>query len=450
MRAKLGFALSLFLFAGMAFGADQAPKTWLAAPSPEAHRTGLIHDAKVFKNVKRESMSKKAVTLPDHFDWRDVSPGLTPVKDQGNCGSCWAFGSTGVLENVLKLTGVPQLLAEQWMVSCNKSGWSCNGGNIAFDMFVNPGSVSQDQYPYTATDSACKSGLKYGEKILSWALVDGQGVPAALDIAKAIYLYGPVTAAVTADSNFQAYNSGIFNSCNSGQTNHLIDLVGFDIPGQYWILRNSWGTGWGEKGYMRIKWNCSSVGEEAAFINFRLTPTPTPGPGPTPTPTPTPGAPTCTLTAAPAEIQPSQSSTLTITGSKDAVSATIGTTAVAVNGGHIAVSPASTTVYTGKVHGSGILEGTCQATVSVKQPCTPTPIAVISPATQTVKIRHAATLSAKTQSGQTYLWKSNNSSQTWTTSKITVYPTRKGVLNFTLTTTTKCGKAVATATVVVR
>ena len=273
------FLIPALLCTTMSMGAE-APKTWKAGVTPKTFATGLKRNAALRQSGTIISMKDINVPVPDHFDWREIPPGLTPVKDQGDCGSCWAFGTTAVLESALKLRGMSHMLSEQFLVSCDKNFDGCSGGDIAFDMFVNPGSVSEKQFPYSASDEACKPNLKYGPKVLKWAYVDGNNndVPAGADIAKAIFLYGPVAVGIAADVDFMSYESGVFNTCNStdvAEVNHLVTLVGYDIPGQYWILRNSWGKDWGEQGYMRIKWGCDVVGDEAAFISF-INPFPTP------------------------------------------------------------------------------------------------------------------------------------------------------------------------------
>jgi len=73
---------------------------------------------------------------------------------------------------------------------------------------------------------------------------------------------------VTADGNMKRYKSGIFDSCSNGGTNHIVALVGWNDLDKTWVMRNSWGTDWGEGGYMRIKWGCSRIGEEATFVEF--------------------------------------------------------------------------------------------------------------------------------------------------------------------------------------
>lgn len=284
---KRAILLTAFL-ASTAF----AQRTWVADPHPQKHATGLILPAD-WRSAAESVTFFEDVALPSSFDWRKVNPsGLSPIRDQGQCGSCWAFSMTASVEDALTLGKIPQALSQQYVVSCNTKGYSCDGGFFdAYDMYVDPGSVSADQFPYTAQDQSCKSNLRYGEKILQWAYVgNDSSVAATEDIKKAIYQYGPVSVAVSVDDAFSSYRSGVFNTCNDGsQINHAVNIVGWDdANGGYWIMRNSWGASWGESGYMRIKYNCSGIGTAASFVKFRIPPAPTSSPTPTFNPSPTP------------------------------------------------------------------------------------------------------------------------------------------------------------------
>lgn len=215
-------------------------------------------------------------TLPAHWDWRDQ--GLTPIQDQGQCGSCWAFSTTAAARDALKLFNKDSVdLSQQYLVDCDPNSSGCGGGYFtAFNLIQNPGSPSQSDYPYTAQNGRCQSGLPVAGKILSWSYIgDGQSEPTTEQIKTAIYKYGPVSVTVDANQAFMNYGGGVFSKCRYGQTNHMTDLVGWDDVGQYWIMRNSWGTSWGEQGYMRIKWTdsrgikCNAIGEEAAFVEVK-------------------------------------------------------------------------------------------------------------------------------------------------------------------------------------
>ncbi len=196
----------------------------------------------------------------------------TPIKNQASCGSCWAFGTCAQTETaILKNTGQTVDLSEQWLVSCNTSGWGCNGGWFAFDYHVNPGAALESCFPYTATDAPCISGCAFPYSIDGWAYVGASNsVPAIDSIKTAIYTYGGVAAAVYVSSYFQGYTSGVFNTCkkNARSVNHAIQLVGWDDAKGAWLLKNSWGTGWGENGFMWIRYGCDLVGYAACYAIY--------------------------------------------------------------------------------------------------------------------------------------------------------------------------------------
>jgi len=197
--------------------------------------------------------------------------------------------------------GQPVVLSEQYLVSCNVSGWNCNGGWFAHDYHMDesgqdnngPGAVLASADPYSGTSSKCAATYSHPYRLSSWAYVGSEtAVPSTTAIKQAIYTYGPVSVGVYAGPKFQAYSSGVFNTNETGTINHAVVLVGWnDNPpnGQppYWILRNSWGTTWGLSGYMNIAYGVNQVGYAANFIEYAATPNP-----PTPPPTPPPAPPT--------------------------------------------------------------------------------------------------------------------------------------------------------------
>ncbi len=217
--------------------------------------------------------------LPDAYNWCD-SGGCTPIRSQGSCGSCWAFGTVGPLECNIKIEdGMTVDLSEQWLVSCNSDGWSCGGGWWAHDYHqwkTDPcggtGAVMEDDFPYVAWDAPCNCPYPHEYLIDNWAFIGSEyGIPPVDAIKQAILDYGPVSAAVYVNSAFQAYIGGIFDGCGGGQVNHAITLVGWDDnqgTSGIWILRNSWGPGWGENGYMRIPYDCSSIGYSACYVDY--------------------------------------------------------------------------------------------------------------------------------------------------------------------------------------
>jgi inhibitor of cysteine peptidase len=223
---------------------------------------------------------------PAHLDVCDPGDGshgkCTPVKDQGACGGCWAFATTGVVENLLYLddpSRVPDL-SEQYLISCNKRSWTCAGGGfIAFDYYLKEfrsppestaGAVYEADLPFQATDAACGSAAHpHHEKLSSWAYV-ATGVSLAQQVAaikQAILDHGPVWVSVCADDAFKAWrpSAGVFQDHGCAQPNHAVVLTGWDDASGAWVMRNSWSKGWGENGYMRIAYGANGIGGDASY-----------------------------------------------------------------------------------------------------------------------------------------------------------------------------------------
>jgi hypothetical protein len=218
--------------------------------------------------------------LPAHFDWRELG-GCTPIKDQDGCGSCWAFGTVAPLEcNILIKDHKEVDLSEQWLVSCNQNRWGCSGGWWAhsyfqwnMDQFHGTGAVLEEEFPYVAMDASCNGPYHHPYTIDSWHYVGfSQGVAQTDAIKQAIMTYGPVSVSCAVTEAFGAYSGGIFNENDPhAQINHAVALVGWDDnqgTNGVWFLRNSWGTEWGEEGYMRIEYGVCKVGYAACYINY--------------------------------------------------------------------------------------------------------------------------------------------------------------------------------------
>jgi len=196
----------------------------------------------------------------------------TSIKNQGSCGSCWAFAICGVFEGRLKqVTGYSYNLSEQYQLDCNTYGYSCNGGWFSsHNNHKYPyGARSESCYPYVAYKKSCSSACGVYARISSWYYVgSSSGVPTTTSIKTAIQAKGSVAAAVYADYYFQAYTGGTFTRNASGNVNHAILLVGWDDSKGAWRLKNSWGTGWGESGLMWIKYGVQKVGYAANYVNY--------------------------------------------------------------------------------------------------------------------------------------------------------------------------------------
>lgn len=218
--------------------------------------------------------------VPSHFDWRELS-GCPPVRDQGGCGSCWAFGTVGPLECNILITDHKEVdLSEQWLVSCNRNGWGCNGGWWAHDYhqwktdrFNGTGAVLESSFPYEARDLPCDGPYQHPYQIDSWHYIGwSQGIPSTDAIKQAIMTYGPVSVSIAVTGAFGGYTGGVFNVDDpQAPINHAVTLVGWDDnqgTNGVWFLRNSWGPGWGEGGYMRIEYRCCKVGFAACYVVY--------------------------------------------------------------------------------------------------------------------------------------------------------------------------------------
>ncbi|XP_042370270.1 procathepsin L [Plectropomus leopardus] len=213
------------------------------------------------KTISARRLRNNAKYLDSWFvDYRNMGY-VTEVKDQGYCGSCWAFSTTGAIEGqIYKKTGQLVSLSEQNLVDCSKSygTYGCNGAWMAnaYDYVVNNGLQSTSSYPYTSVDT---QPCYYDSRLAVAHIKDYRFIPKGDEqaLADAVATIGPITVAVDADhSSFLFYSSGIYDepNCNPNNLSHAVLLVGYGSEGgqDYWIIKNSWGSGWGEGGYMRM------------------------------------------------------------------------------------------------------------------------------------------------------------------------------------------------------
>jgi C1A family cysteine protease len=214
-----------------------------------------------------DNLPDRAASLPSSYTGY-----YTSIKNQGSCGSCWAFAAVGLLESmILKNDGIEVDLSEQYMLSCNPWDWGCGGGYWPQDMLVDPGAAMESCFPYVADEVPCKDTCATPYQIQSWAFVTEDNVVPPTDLIKqAIYTYGAVQAGVWVDRWFQMYTDGVFNRCKkkTNWTNHAIILCGWDDAKGAWLMKNSWGPGWGENGFMWISYGCNKVGDGANYFIY--------------------------------------------------------------------------------------------------------------------------------------------------------------------------------------
>lgn len=222
------------------------------------------------KEARRMIADEPSLGNPNTVDWRS-SGKVTRVKNQQACGSCWAFSATGAIESRYAISkgSSPVELSEQELVDCATDYYgepmNCESGGIMQLGFEyshdNGGLAKESEYKYTAHDGSCKkSQYSHVTPAKSYKQVDvGESY---LENAVAS---GPVSVAIQADQNaFQFYSGGVFTGSCGTSLDHGVLIVGYSNEGSspYWIMKNSWGTGWGEDGYMKMCKDCGKNGKK--------------------------------------------------------------------------------------------------------------------------------------------------------------------------------------------
>eukprot|EP01012_Entosiphon_sulcatum_P014974 TRINITY_DN1_c0_g1_i3.p1 TRINITY_DN1_c0_g1~~TRINITY_DN1_c0_g1_i3.p1 ORF type:complete len:330 (-),score=84.87 TRINITY_DN1_c0_g1_i3:77-1045(-) len=242
----------------------------------------VYHNAK-FANKTSASVaplfSEAQVTkaLASDVDWRQKGA-VTHVKDQGQCGSCWSFSTTGNVEGQWFLAkGQLVGLSEQELVSCSHNGnQGCNGGlmDYAFEWIVSNGGIdSEADYPYTSGTGNSGTCNTQKEKTFVAKLTSHEDIAKSeAQIATYLAANGPVAIGVDAQLGWQTYRGGIMATCFGKQLDHGVLLVGYQgtATEPYWIVKNSWGTSWGESGYIRLKYGTDQCGITQAASSSKV------------------------------------------------------------------------------------------------------------------------------------------------------------------------------------
>ncbi len=213
--------------------------------------------------------------FPDVWDWREMT-GVTDVRDQGQCGSCWAFTAHGVLEAQLLIqTGVHYDLSEQQLVDCTPGSYGCNGGNTETAwsyLSWEPARIEVD-YPYEAENGECRT-----RSYPAYVRTTGYDAYYSVDqddIKQALMDYGPVATHMGANDNLKAYTGGCYADDSTTQINHGVVIVGWDdtvCDGGSWIVKNSWGLDFGDNGYFYIRRGDVHLGEYFSQVYFEIIP----------------------------------------------------------------------------------------------------------------------------------------------------------------------------------
>ncbi|VDD80546.1 unnamed protein product [Mesocestoides corti] len=219
--------------------------------------------------------SRPRQDLPEEVDWRTKNL-VTEIKNQGNCGSCWAFSATGALEGALaKKTGKLVSLSEQQLVDCSgdTGNLGCNGGYMsnAFKYLEDHLIEPESAYPYRARDGTCK----YNSSLGLAKVTDIGGIPKENETAlmEASATVGPISIGIDASAlGFMFYRHGIYKShwCSKENINHGVLLIGYGkLKGSpYWLVKNSWGKLWGMKGYIMMAKDYNNMCGIASLADF--------------------------------------------------------------------------------------------------------------------------------------------------------------------------------------
>lgn len=209
------------------------------------------------------------------WSWKEY---VGEARSQGTCGSCWAFATLTVFEAAEKIVNNLGFdFSEQHIVNCAKAkGFSggiedagtCQGGymHMVFDYLEEAGAATEDAVPYAAKDMTCEPGKATKHKVAAWGFVDQfSSVPSTNKLKASICKHGPAAVAVHVNESFTMYAGGVYDDNVNASVNHAVVIVGWDDLRGAWLVRNSWGTWWGEDGYMWIKYGANNIGAQAVW-----------------------------------------------------------------------------------------------------------------------------------------------------------------------------------------
>jgi C1A family cysteine protease len=243
----------------------------LGAVPPKGEPT-LLERVQNAQTKYAQSASVTASNLPSSFDWRNVNGHnyITSVKDQGNCGSCVAFGCTAVVEASFQIqrnktdTGIDLSEAQLFYCVAGLVGGNCQTGwwpDMAFDAYKGLGMGDEAYFPYTAGNQSCKvrpDWLNHAVRITGW-----HTITSIADMKTWLSTHGPLGTGFTVYEDFYYYTTGVYTpTTNVEEGGHCVCIVGYDDNASCWICKNSWGAGWGEQGFFRIAYGQCGIDAE--------------------------------------------------------------------------------------------------------------------------------------------------------------------------------------------
>jgi cathepsin L len=248
----------------------KALKGYLAPPQDEREDPSFFYDERLDR-----------ATAPNTIDWTLLNA-VNPIKNQQQCGSCWAFSAISALESQWYLKyGVLPSLSEQQLVSCDTYCYGCQGGwnSKAYKYLMNAtnGAQSDTAYPYTSMDGTSNGTCKVGVGIAPVQNYKKICSGNETDLQTAVGTIGPMSVCIDAShDSFQSYSSGVYNekNCSASLIDHCVTAVGYGTDSasglDYWIVRNQWGTTWGMKGYMWMVRNANNLCGIASQVAYPI------------------------------------------------------------------------------------------------------------------------------------------------------------------------------------
>ncbi len=247
----------------------------LCAGQASAYSTGLLRTPKGEFAGRHFAISPVMMAdLPANYDSRTEGH-IVPIKNQGNCGSCWSFATAGAFEAALikggKCTAETCDVAEQDALVNDSSAYGCSGGFMSGRFLTDKGATTEALCPYKASDRYSCKGAKFA-KATKWALLGTNSrAPTVDELRAGIVEYGSLFVTVAAGGGFSP-RDGVISTCSSRSINHMVQLVAYRqaSSGYEFLIKNSWGKGWGDQGYAWSKQGCnklaSAPGDAAGFF----------------------------------------------------------------------------------------------------------------------------------------------------------------------------------------